>query len=288
MVEQPNDVRHCHKAIKACYKGDKYNESKAWEVPAYLVGFDSTLSNAGIERGSIKLYWKALCHMEICLSKTCTIPMIKAGYIISEIYPVDNNEILAGWSGWSFLSKEKGDDIIRLLPTLTDIVKVNGRVTDGAMAECMGHVIDFDVATRKSNDCAMNHGRCLWTNNINVVYSYKARQAAVMNKGIIRDNKQMEAEWRLNSPKRAASWDKRVRDRSGIVSETAETRPAKRHRQFRCSNSGCKLSANTIERRLWSKCKSKTCALFFCPNCIASLTTHQDICDKSVRSDFSL
>ena len=128
-----------------------------------MVGFYSTLSNAGIDRGSVKSYWKALCHMETCLSKTCTIPMIKAGYIISEIYPVDNNEILARWSGWSFLSKEEGDEIIRLLPTLTDIVKVNGRVTDGEIEECMGHVINFDAATRKADDCAMNHGRCLWT-----------------------------------------------------------------------------------------------------------------------------
>ena len=81
MVGQPNDVGHCHKAIKAYYRGNKYNDSEAWEVPAYLVGFDSTLSNAGIDRGSVKSYWKALCHMETCLSKTCTIPMIKAGYI---------------------------------------------------------------------------------------------------------------------------------------------------------------------------------------------------------------
>ena len=96
MVEQPNDVGHCHKAIKAFYKGKKYSEIHNWEIPAYLMGFDLKLAAAGMDSSSIKSYSKGLSLLETCLSKTCTIPMIKEGFKISGIYPVDMPAILSG------------------------------------------------------------------------------------------------------------------------------------------------------------------------------------------------
>ena len=52
MVEQPNDVGHCHKAIKCYHKSDKYRKCQVWEIPAYISGFDATLSDAGLDNGS--------------------------------------------------------------------------------------------------------------------------------------------------------------------------------------------------------------------------------------------
>ena len=160
-VEQPNDVGHCHKAIKGYYKNKKYRRREEWNVPQYLEGFDITMESAGLDSGSLDTYWKALCHLETCLSKVCTIPMIEEGFRVSGIYPVDNHAILSGWCGWSLCSKVKAEEIISLLPTLTEIVKINGRVTDDEIEACMGHIIDFDPNTRKSNSCALNHGRCV-------------------------------------------------------------------------------------------------------------------------------
>ena len=72
--------------------------------------------------------------------------------------------------------------MIRLLPALADIVQINGRVTDGDIEERMGHVLQFDPESRKSDDCAMNYGRCLWTNNENIISIYKAKEAAEIQK----------------------------------------------------------------------------------------------------------
>ena len=49
--------------------------------------------------------------------------------------------------------------MISLLPTLTEIAKIRGKVTDVEIEECMGHLIEFESNTRKSDSCAMNHGR---------------------------------------------------------------------------------------------------------------------------------
>ena len=161
MVEQPNDVGHCHKAIKCYYKGSSYRNSTDWEIPAYLKGFDTTLTDAGMDRGSQQTIFKALYHLELCLSKVCTIPMVREGFRLSGIYPSDVNAILSDWSGWSLLDKDKAEELLSLLPTLTDIAKAKGKVTDGEIEECMSHLISFESESRKADGCAMNHERCL-------------------------------------------------------------------------------------------------------------------------------
>ena len=82
--------------------------------------------------------------------------------------------------------------MIRLLPKLTAIVKVNGRITDSKFEECMGHLIPFDEGTRKADDCALNHGRCLWTSDEKVIEAYNEKQIVEAQKIIDIDNKAME------------------------------------------------------------------------------------------------
>jgi hypothetical protein len=87
-VEQPNDVGHCHEAIKSYYKGDSYRNSTYWEIPGYLKDFDITLTDAGMDSGGRKKSFEALCNLEVCLSKVCNIPMVREGLRLSRIYPV--------------------------------------------------------------------------------------------------------------------------------------------------------------------------------------------------------
>ena len=269
------------------FKGKRYMLIKEWEVPAYLKEFDTIMKNEGMDSGSIQSYWKALCLLETCLSKTCTIPMIKEGYRISGLYPIDNSAILSGWSGWSLMTKEKAEEVISLLPTLSEIVKINGRLTDGEIEACMSHWIDFDDASRKSDDCAMNHGRCLWTNNGRVIATYKSRQDIEMRKSIDRDNRAIEKEWRLHSPERAASDDKKVRALSSGVIENIATQPIKRPRQYRCGNSSCTSLAPAAERSNWIRCRRKGCSLVFCTNCVDNSIQHISIFDKGVALDLA-
>ena len=286
MVEQPNDVGHCHKAIKFYYRSDKYRGSTDWEIPAYLKGFDITLTNAGMDNGSQKTVFKALCHLELCLSKVCTIPMVREGFRISGIYPVDVHAILSGWSGWSLLDKEKAEKLVSLLPKLTNIAKLNGKVTDGEIEECMSHLMDFEDGTRKQDSCAMNHGRCLWTNNETVVSNYKNKTAAEEQKAVEMDNRRMEKEWRSEMPERAASEDKRVAARASthVVESVSITLPAKKARHYRCSNTLCSTSASALVKRGWMKCQTKGCSQAFCTNCNEILLQHQNICGNSSRT----
>ena len=110
--------------------------------------------------------------------------MVREGILVSEIYPVDVYAILSGWSGWSLIDKEKAEELISLLSTLTEIAKIRGKVTDVEIEECMGHLIEFESNTRKSDSCAMNHGRCLWTNNDTVIAAYRDKVAADVQKGV--------------------------------------------------------------------------------------------------------
>lgn len=222
MVEQPNDVGHIHKSLKTHYKGKKYSAIKTWEIPPYLIGFDRTLADAGMDSGSVRTYWKALCHLETYLNKVCTIPMVKEGFRISGIFPIDNDAILSGWSGWSLCSKETADEVIELLPNLTAIVQVNGRVTDSEIEECMGHLLQFDENTRKADNCALNHGRCLWTNNEKVVNTYNEKLLLEAQKKADKENKEIEKGRRLFSPDRDASEDNLMRSRSNDVPDVSE------------------------------------------------------------------
>ena len=244
-IEQPNDVGHIHKALKRLFKGKKYSKIKKWEVPPYLIGFDSTLADAGMDRGSIRTYWKALCHLETYLSKVCTIPMVKEGFRISGIYPIDNDAILSGWSGWSLCNKETADEVIELIPKLTAIVKTNGRVTDNEIEECMGHLLEFDEDSRKADDCALNHGRCLWTNNEKVVETYSEKLQVDAQKKVDKDNMAIDKEKRLFSPDRAASEGNQVRPLSNDTPNVGEAGEVvtKRARLYRCSNSSCTTTA---------------------------------------------
>jgi hypothetical protein len=286
MVEQPNDVGHIHKALKKQYKGKKYSALKKWEVPPYLIGFDKTLADAGMDSGSIKTYWKALCYLETCLSKVCTIPMVKEGFRISGIYPIDNDVILSGWSGWSLCSKETADEVIRLLPELTAIVKVNGRLTDSEIEQCMGHLLTFEEGSRKADNCALNQGRCLWTNNEKVIMTYNEKLSVEAQKKADKDKKAMDKGKKLLSPDMAATEDTQKRPRSNDASNDVEAGEivVKRARLYRCSNSCCTTTAYTAGKREWKRCKKKGCLLAFCDSCETALSQHQEICDKGLHT----
>ena len=213
--------------------------------------------------------------------------MVREGFLVSGIYPVDVYAILSGWSGWSLIEKEKAEELISLLSTLTEIAKIRGKVTDVEIEECMGHLIEFESNTRKSDSCAMNHGRCLWTNNDTVIAAYRDKVAVDVQKGVELDNRNMEKEWRMMMPDRAASEDKRMAARAASLVVDTETVgvPGKKVRQYRCSNSLCTTSASAVIRRGWTKCKTKGCSQAFCADCTEVSLQHQNICGDSSRNE---
>ena len=278
MVEQPNDVGHIHKAIKNFFKNNRYRKSKQWSVPDNLWGFDDILTAAGLESASMHTYWKALCHMELCFSKTCTISMVKEGYRISGIFPVDNNIIMSGWSGWTTCSKEQADDVLERLPILTEIAKMNGRITDIEIEECMEGILEFDPSTRKSDDIPLNHSRCLWANNSRVIESHRQKSLDIVMKGVEKDNILMEKEFRIQYPDEAAAED--ARNSAAVEVETAS---AKQGRSYKCSSSACNIVGTKVDRKNWTGCRVKSCTLLFCWNCADASQQHQSKCNRATR-----
>jgi hypothetical protein len=168
---------------------------------------------------------------------------------------------------------------------MTEIVKIRGRVTDGEIEHCMGHLLQFDTTKRKADNCALNHGRCLWTNNETVIATHKEKQGIEFLKNIDKDNSRMEKEWRMSEPERAASEDKRMKARSSADLDDGEPRVVKRQRVVKCGNSSCRARTNTVGRKEWERCQKRDCSLLFCSDCHDPYIEHKKICDQIARPD---
>ena len=293
MTQQPNDVGHMHKALKKCFQGKKYRTAKV-RVPAYLVGFDRILAEHGVDPGSLSSYWKALCCFETALSRTCTIPMVSKGFEIAGIYPLDQVRMLSKWSGWRTCTTQTGLDVVGKLPLLTNIAKQRGRILDGEMEACLEGILTFDAATRKSDDCALNHSRCLWTNNSAVVEKFSAKRQSEMVSAVEKDNARMEMEWRRDNVEEAALEDARVRARDHPqpqpvegdlpVALEAPLLPAVQPKTTKCSNPLCIVTGSKLQRKEWTRCTIKICRLLFCENCIDTAASHSSVCNKQPTS----
>ena len=288
MVQQPNDVGHMHKALKKCFTGKKYRES-TFTVPIYLQGFKETLRDHGLDTGSLATYWKALCSMERMLSRTCTIPMVCKGFQLSGIYPVNQNTILSKWCGWRKCTKEKGVAVIDRLPLLATMVKLRGRVTDTEIEECMDGLLTFNSSTRKKDTCALNHGRCLWTNNKAVIDAYKAKCDTENELYTDKQNIDMIKQWRLEDPVAAARDDalELAREQSSALPLSAQdpaaaplTASTPPRRPRKCSNPNCNKTVIKSERKYWTGCAKRSCTLLFCGICHDISLQHQRICEK--------
>ena len=274
MVEQPNDVGHCHKAIKLYFKTNTFRKLTSFEVPDNLWGFDEVMKAAGLEQASVHTYWKTLCHIELCLSKACTMPMVQKGYRLSGIYPINSNTIMTGWSGWSKCSNEQASKVLAKIPELTKIAKINGRVTDQEIESCMAEFLTFDPLSRKTDDCQLNHSRCLWSNNSKAIERYQRKAYEDVMRGVSRDNALMEREYRMESPNEANAED------ASEIDIPSRPVPVKLPKMYKCSNTACNQVGSAVDRKKWTGCRIKSCTLLFCVSCAVASEQHRGICDR--------
>ena len=104
MVQQPNDVGRMHCNIHAYYKSNEYLCAEDFRVPKVMAPMKGVLQSSGLDPASFRTYWKALCLLPDCHVKSCAPDVVIDGYKKSGIWPVDNNAIMSGWSGWSKLN----------------------------------------------------------------------------------------------------------------------------------------------------------------------------------------
>ena len=286
MVQQPNDVGRMHCNIHAYYKSNKYLCAEDFRVPKVMAPMKGVLQSSGLDPASFRTYWKALCLLPDCLVKSCAPDVVIDGYKKSGIWPVDNNAIMSGWSGWSKLNSTVAVQVLQKIPQLTLLAK-KGRLFDLEIEREIGDLLEFDDSSRKADDCAINHGRCIWTNHPEVMMAESLKETEAEMEEIRRDNATMEKEWRANNPVEAAEDDARVARRNSPIdgSSTAAAVAAPLPAQstgIKCSNPLCATRGDKNTRKAWTGCRKKKCRNLFCtlPDCVIMSGHHQTICEK--------
>lgn len=280
MVQQPNDVGHMHSNMHAFYKSTKYLGNTTFHVPSCMEKMRNVLLESGLEKGSFQTYWKALCSLPECLARSCYPSVVMEGYRKSGIWPLDHSIIMSGWSGWSSVTSVRAKQIIDIIPELAILAR-KGRLFDSEIELPLRQLIDFDPSHRKADDCAINHGRCIWTNNEEVVLQYRERCSQDELEQIRKDNALMEREWRIENPLAAADEDAKYARRN--LPQLPEVEVAMlAEKMTGCSNPGCTLTGTKDDRRSWFGCRKKRCRLLFCPedNCVIMFKSHKTICTK--------
>ena len=186
MVQQPNDVGRMHCNIHSYYKSDTYAR-KEYHVPKYMLPMRKILLESGLEASSFHTYWKALARLPECLTKCCQPSVVRDGYRIAGIWPVDHGKILSGWAGWAKLTTAVADEVLSKLPGLTELAR-KGRLLDSEIEAPFEGLLEFDPLSRKSDDCPWNHVRCLWANNDAVIAAYIARSNKAEEEQIRKEN----------------------------------------------------------------------------------------------------
>lgn len=277
MVQQPNDVGHMHSNMHAFYKSSKYLDNDTHFVPSSMVPLQEVLRSSGLEASSFRTYWKALCCLPECLARSCYPSVVMEGYKKSGIWPIDHSIIMSGWSGWSRVTSDRAKKILEVLPKLTVLAR-KGRLFDSEIESPLGHLIDFDPSHRKADDCAINHGRCIWTSNEEVIRQYNEKCKRDELEQIRKDNAMMEREWRIENPQAAADEDNRHNlPQVAVVDDAMQN-----SKKTECSNPGCFVTGTKDEKKHWSGCRKKKCRLLFCceEECIKMFDNHKTLCTK--------
>ena len=123
MVQQPNDVSRMHCNIHAYYKSNKHLCEEEFRVPKVMIPMKEISLRSGLDPTSFRTYWKALCLLPDYLVKSCAPVVVIDGYKKSDIWPIDNNAIMSGWSGWSKLNSTVGIEVLRKISELTLLAK---------------------------------------------------------------------------------------------------------------------------------------------------------------------
>ena len=290
MVQQPNDVGRMHCNMHAYYKSPKYLTQKTWHVPMVMKPMEDVLRNSGLDNSSFLTYWKALSQLPDCLSKCCSLSTVVDGFKKSGIWPIDHAVIMSGWAGWSNIPEDKAKVVLSKIPALAELAK-KGRLFDSEIEAPFEGIFEFQNDSRKLDNCALNHGRCIWTNNKVVMEAYDAKQRENDLEQIKKDNAYMERQYRMENPEAAAQDDAMVAKRNApLVDDAAVARDnallgplvVLAPKETRCSNPTCSSSGTLLARKSWSGCRKKKCRLLFCTEdcCVAMSVSHQSSCTK--------
>ena len=273
MVQQPNDVGRMHSNIHAFYKSDAYERAN-YHVPKYMKPMEKILRDSGLQSSSFHTFWKALARLPECLLKSCQPTHVRDGFLRAGIWPVDHPIIMSGWTKWSTLPTAKAKLILSKLLELIELAR-KGRLLDDEIEAPFEGLLTFDPLTRKSDDCAWNHTRCLWTNNDAVVAAYIATCEAKAAEAVRLENV------RLLREERAEEARAQLRDNPNLPANAA----GKVTPRYKCSNPVCVLTGTAKERKRWTGCKRQRqskCSLLFCTSdgCAAVSANHQTNCMK--------
>ena len=283
MCQQPNDVGRMHCNMHGYYKSAKYLTQTSFHVPFAMQPLRKMLLECGLDKASFTTYWTAICQLPDCLAKSYQPSTVRDGFRKSGIWPVDISLIMSGWAGWSKVPLSTAKIVIERIPDLALLAR-KGRLYDAEIERPFADLLTFDPNQRKSDTCAINHGRCIWINNPIVMESYREKQLAHELEEIEKDNEYMHRQFRAEYPVEAAADDAMERERllPAVVDGIAEAVIPLPRKLISCGNASCPVTATALVRKSWSGCRKKRCRILFCNKvaCAAISVQHQAICMK--------
>ena len=283
MCQQPNDVGRMHCNMHSYYKSAKYLTQTSLHVPFCMKPVREMLLESGLDKASFTTYWTAICQLPECIAKSCQPSTVRDGFSKSGIWPLDISIIMSGWAGWSQVPLSTAKIVLDRIPDLAILAR-KGRLYDAEIERPFADLLTFDPDQRKSDTCAINHGRCIWINNPIVMESYREKLLAREMEEVEKDNEFMHRQFREEHPDEAAADDAMVRNRHlpDAIDENADVVVPLPQKMMRCGNANCVASATAAVRKFWTGCRKKKCRLLFCNEvaCAAMSTQHQAICMK--------
>lgn len=287
MVEQPNDVGRMHCNMHNYYKSVTYMNAKIHRVPIVMKPMIKVLKDSDMDSASFCTYSKAMYFLPDCLSKCCSPETVVGGFQMS---------------GWSLLSKLPSAVARKVLEELPDleVLARKGRLFYSEIKEPLEDIIDFNDCSRKSDTCAINHSRCLWTNHPKVMAAQLANMSEVKLERVWKEDakklrllkKEFTAERREQNAVIAGGnllQDSVSKLSQGAPMDAALPPLPPPPPGIKCSNPVFSTRGTKADRKSWTGCRKIKCRNLFClsPECNIMSAHHQGKCDKYLSSMMS-
>lgn len=273
---QPNDVMPSFRILKTFVRSRAFktmNYQKATEPP-YCLQLQDIFTQFNFEPSSKKTFMNFFRFLPDMLHAGYSGKHIREGWRKTGIFPLNIDTILRHHPGYQQeLNKNEAESILRAIPELGHIARLEGRVPDKAMVDKIGTLYHGDGEdTRNYETCPLNYMRSLWINHEKITRMHKDKIAAKMKTNSSSSNTTTSTSNPSNN------------SNNGTLIATNTNK--KRKLKDTCSVTSCCREILLNESTHYSICKNRGCNKIFCGECVVAklYDDHIDKCPKRKKT----
>jgi len=232
------------------------------------------LNKSGIASASLLSFRKFFIHVEALMDRTFNVVDLQHGWQLAGVSPLSCSTILSHCPGWQTLRTSEANRVLAAIPSLTELVRLKGELTDVEIQAAIGGAVDFGPPVIKPFG-AVNRRRCVWGNNKGFVVAYASKkQAEAQAKVVLQQKRDDKAAAMKRKAEQAADKENKPpsKKRSKVTAAAVS----------RCSNPDCLVlwCAKSVNPAVWLGCDF--CPLWFCPKpeCKAMFGRHEAKCSN--------